>query len=588
MTTVACEMPERVGTTHITASPDDFSARPKLRPRLRVGLFAATRWQPRPIVEAFARIALSDFAEIVLIAADPRAEPVDPWLWQLYRRLDHWAFATQSELSEPVNIIARLGCTRLLEIPDGIAELPVVDSWQAEIASLGLDVAFSLGNIDHTLIEGMAKYGVWRFGFGVGQNRADTLAGLEGFREVAEGMGVTKSRLTARLAGDNEKVLYESSSMTSPLSLTRNREIVLRRAAQFPGRVLKELHRTSGTALVKNRTSDISVLPHDPASISNLKLTRSLLNIGERALRRGLQKLFYADQWFIEQWFLAYRFSIDSSEIPALGNLTCLIPPKDRFWADPFPLERDGRHFIFFEELVFSDGKAHISVVEVDRDGYCSEAQRVLERPYHLSYPFLIEEDGQLFMVPESGQNGSVELYRCLHFPDRWALEKVLLQASCCVDATFHRADGKWWMFVSIGADDIEAHDELYLYYADHLGGEWQAHCLNPVKSDVSSARSAGRLYAHEGKLYRPAQIGVPVYGSGISVNQILKLTPDEFVEQEVGRILPPWTGEFMGVHTLNRAGALSVVDGLVKRRRLGPDRHNTFEPEYQATGDYS
>jgi hypothetical protein len=568
----------------IQASSGDFLAMPKLRPRLRVGVFADSRLQPRPIVEAFSRIALSDFAEIVLIATDSQDAPIDPWLWRVYRRLDHWAFATQAELSEPVDLIARLGYARILAIPEDIGDRPSVNIWQDKISRLGLDVAFSLGNIEHSLIEDIARYGIWRFSFGAGQHQgSDTLVGLEGFREVARGTQVTTSCLIARLAGDLEKVLYQSSTLTSPLSITRNRELVLRRAAQFPGRVLKELHRTAGATLAP------SFLPHDPAPFFELKLTSSLLNISQRALRRALQKLFYADPWFIEQWFIAYRFATGNITPPhAPGTLTCLIPPKDRLWADPFPLERDGRHFIFFEELVWSEGKAHISVIEVDRDGYCSKAHRVLERPYHLSYPFLIEEDGQLFMIPESGQNGSVDLYRCLHFPDRWALEKILLQAPCCVDATFHRSNDKWWMFVSTGVDDTEAHDELHLYYADHLGGEWQAHCMNPIKSDVSSARSAGRLYEQDGKLYRPAQIGVPVYGAGISINQILKLSTEAFAEQEIGRIMPPRTDKFIGVHTVNRAGHLSVVDGLFRRSRLWPDRHDTFTPEYVAASHYS
>ena len=590
---------------HRPSSSPDFSAPLPLQPRLRVGVFATTRLQPRPIVEAFARIAQSNFAEIVLLAADEQAEPVEPWLWQLYCRIDRWAFSTRAELSESIDLIAHFGSSvplehlepiRILNIPAAIAEHPALNTWQAKVASIGLDVAFSLGHLDPKLIDGIARYGVWRFVFGGGPHRESRSAGIpgipgmEGFHEVAEGHGITTSSLTARLADDSEKLLYASHSLTSPISITRNREIVLRRAAKFPGRVLKEVHRTAGATLAASQLpgQSASLRANDALSLPDFQLTRSLATLGQRVLRRGLQKLFYADRWFIEQWFLAYRFSIDHSDLPTLGNLTCLIPPKDRLWADPFPLQRDGRYYIFFEELIFSEGWAHISVIELERNGHCSKVQRVLDRPYHLSYPFLIEEDGQLFMVPESGQNGSVELYRCVNFPDRWELEKVLLRASCCADATFHRADGQWWMFVSIGADDIEAHDELHLYYADHLCGEWQAHCLNPIKSDVGGARSAGRLYEHEGKLYRPAQIGVPAYGSGMSIHQILKLTPEEYVEQEVGRILTPSNGEFIGVHTVNRAGALSVVDGLLKRRRLGEDRHDTFEPEYWATGAYS
>ena len=539
-----------------------------LPPRLRVAVFASSQMQPLAIVEAFAEIAVSDFAEIVLIAVSKQPEPVIAWRWRLYRAIDEWVFPGKSS-SARRDLLSSLQTIRTLEIPEHISGPVVVNIWQAEIAALHLDVALVLGDFAHNALRGLAKFGVWRFEFGT---RPDQSAGFEGFREVATREPLTISRLTAVLANNAEKVLYESRSRTSPFSVTRNHDKLLRRAALFPGRVLKRLHRTGSTAFELR----VPVLhpQHEHAPAIDLDVTRSLATIGQRIIERGLEKL-----WFVDQWFLAYRFTNDDEKAPMLGKFTCLMPPKDRFWADPFPLEHDGRHFIFFEELVFAEGKAHIAVVEVGRNGACSQPQRVLERPYHLSYPFLIEADGQLFMVPETAQNGTVELYRCLHFPDRWILEKVLLQVPHCVDATLHFSEKKWWMFVNIGCDDADVHDELHLYYAESLLGEWHAHRLNPIKSDVRSARPAGRLYARNGQCYRPAQIGTPLYGSGISINEVLTLSPDDYREQEVARFVAPSTDSIFGVHTINRGGSLSVVDGFTRRKRWGNTHIEFFEP---------
>ena len=115
---------------------------------------------------------------------------------------------------------------------------------------------------------------------------------------------------------------------------------------------------------------------------------------------------------------------------------------------------------------------------------------RVLERDYHLSYPFLIEQDGQLLMIPETAQNGSVEVYRCIDFPLRWKLEKVLLQGVRCVDPTFHRGPDRWWMFANAAAPGSRMFDdELHLFHAESLLGEWQPHRRNPVKSDARCSR---------------------------------------------------------------------------------------------------
>jgi hypothetical protein len=84
----------------------------------------------------------------------------------------------------------------------------------------------------------------------------------------------------------------------------------------------------------------------------------------------------------------------------------------------------------------------------------------------------------------------------------------------------------------------------------------------------VRSARPAGRLYESGGSLYRPAQICAPLYGAGISINRVLRLSPEEYLEREERCILPTHPGGLLGIHTVNRAGELSVVDAFTRRLR--------------------
>jgi hypothetical protein len=271
----------------------------------------------------------------------------------------------------------------------------------------------------------------------------------------------------------------------------------------------------------------------------------------------------------VEQWSLAFRFTQIEPWSASLEGFHRLVPPKDRFWADPFPLQRGGKSYVFFEELPFAAGKAHISVVEVDRDGRASEPVRVLERDYHLSYPFLVEDQGELYMIPETAHNHTVEIYRCVEFPHKWRRERVLLDGLYAADATLHRGEGRWWMFVNVAANGAEIHDELHIYSADKLLGEWHPHRANPVKSDVRSSRPAGKLFTQGGKLYRPAQICAPLYGSGVSINRVIRLNHEEFVEREESRLVPSKESGLLGLHTINRAGDLSVVDVFARARKF-------------------
>lgn len=526
--------------------------------RLRIGVFADTPLQPRWIVEAFARLASADFADVRLVepgseraGAEPAArlaaaiaqlaavESVPatllahdeelPALWRLYSRLDQRLFA--GEADEPVDLRERLPA----------------DSGAA------LDVAFALGAFDDASLDGRARYGVWRFCFGPEGAHAESLAGA---REVARDELLTASGVKVRLSpGEPPRLAYRSWSRTYPFSVARNRDH-LRKSAEFAFRAMRELHRSGESWLRACKP-----LPAQPASRG--PGAADALRIGARLVRRAAQKALAVEQWFI-------AFSFAAAVDPGLRGFTRLMPPPDRDWADPFALERNGRYFVFFEEVPFASRKGHISVVEVDRAGRASAPVRVLERDYHLSYPFLFEDGGSLYMIPESAANATVELWRCVDFPTRWRHEANLLKGARCVDATLHRSGGRWWMFANCAAGESQLFDdELCLFSAERLTGEWQPHPRNPVKSDPRCSRPAGRLFLRDGALYRPAQVCVPRYGAGLAIHRVTKLDAQDYAERTVARVVPPAASGLLGLHTLNHAGELTVVDAFVRRRRF-------------------
>jgi hypothetical protein len=507
--------------------------------KLRVGLFADARLQPRWVVEAFAKVAACEFAEIAVIATGGAAQPAMPWWWRLYGALDRAAFGVASDPGESLDLA--------LYVPHQGPALHAKTGCDPDyFLGLDLDVAFALGEFDDTWLDGLARYGVWRFR-------------VDGVREVAAGEPLTGSAVTVRLAGSAEsRLAYQSWSRTYPFSVARNRNPLLAKTAQFAARALREAHRSGHGWLWQCRPAQ------EQPRAQEQRVVAPILG---RILRRTVEKALA-----VEQGSLAFRFhngAGDARGVPSdLAGFTRIVPPKDRDWADPFVLEKNARYYVFFEELVRASGKGHIAMIEIEPGGRRSAPVRVLERDYHLSHPFLLEHDGHLYMVPETARNRSVEAYRCVEFPLRWRLEKVLLDGVRLVDATFHRAADRWWVFANGAAGESRVFDdELYLFHAQRLLGDWQPHRRNPVKSDVRSSRSAGALYWRNGALYRPAQICAPRYGAGVSINRVLRLSAQEYAERQVERILPQ--AGILGVHTVNRAGELTVVDVLARRRRI-------------------
>lgn len=266
------------------------------------------------------------------------------------------------------------------------------------------------------------------------------------------------------------------------------------------------------------------------------------------------------------QWQLAYRLGGDRLD---QTGMKFLAPSHTGFWADPFVAERNGRKFIFFEELSPETHRGHLAAMEVHEDGQIGEPINVLVRDQHLSYPFLFEYEGSLFMVPECGSSGRVEVLRCERFPDRWEPYAVLLDGVAAFDPTLVEHDGLWWMFVTIQHDGNSWNDELNLFYATDPFGEWAPHALNPVKLDVRAARPAGALFRENGKLYRPGQDCSGRYGRAISIHEVRRMTPDEYEEVEVRRISADFAPGALGTHTVNQAHGIVVYDCEVRARKM-------------------
>lgn len=258
-----------------------------------------------------------------------------------------------------------------------------------------------------------------------------------------------------------------------------------------------------------------------------------------------------------DQWQLGFQIGGRALRPDRLVRMT---PPPDRFWADPFPVRRGDGWVIFCEEQVFGTPHGYIAALSVDADGRWGRIGAVLKRPHHLSYPFILEWSGELYMIPEAGISGRLVAYRCVRFPDQWEEAVVLLEGQAVFDATVFEHDGDWWM-LSTGWGENAAASSLSVHFADSPLGPWQAHPLNPVKLDCRSARCGGRVRRVGGMLVRPAQDCSERYGGAINMQRISALDRETFSEHTVERVDPGWEPDVIAVHTLNFCDGLIAVD---------------------------
>lgn len=274
------------------------------------------------------------------------------------------------------------------------------------------------------------------------------------------------------------------------------------------------------------------------------------------------------DRLFQDQWVLMWARGEQIRT--TFESFRRLQPPHDRYWADPFVVERDGRYYVYIEEKLYAAGRGRIACLTMAEDGQVLDQQVVLEAPYHLSYPFVFEHQGEIYLLPESAQHRTLDLYRCARFPDRWEPVGTLMRDVYAVDATLLEHAGKWWLFANLKAEGGSSWDRLHLFSADSpLAGNWTPHPSNPIVDDVSSARPAGRIFRRGPDLIRPSQDCSRRYGYAVKFNRILTLDEHSYRETTESALIPPRGNEIIAAHTWNSAGGLTLIDALIRRSRL-------------------
>jgi hypothetical protein len=235
---------------------------------------------------------------------------------------------------------------------------------------------------------------------------------------------------------------------------------------------------------------------------------------------------------------------------------------RRRYYADPFFFAHEGTTYLFCEEYPYATGKGVISVATLDAQGRASTPRVVLERPYHLSYPFVFRHAGEIWMTPESCAADALELYRAVDFPSRWTLERRMIDGVAISDATIFPHQGRFWVTATT-CEQGSSWDCLSLFVGDSPLGPFTRCGDAPAMIDAAAARPAGPVQHIDGALWRPAQDCVDGYGAGLALCRIDRLDEDGFAQTVAARLRPPPGAPGAGVHTLSRGEGFEAIDAL-------------------------
>jgi hypothetical protein len=564
-----------------------FSRSESTSTNLRIGVLLDSNFLAEPFADVLDHIKESNYADIALriyntggakVPTAPRgsffqrtvsllsdSKRRKSIMWTLYDKVDARFAADSRRLLAPrdiSNLLSGIPEIQVTPISKGFTHrfpLEVVE----EIKSYKLDVILRFGfNIIKGEILNVPRYGIWSYHHG---DNDFYRGGPPYFWELVEQnplSGVMLQILNEEL--DAGTVLCKGLAPTEPtLLVSKNRVQPYLLGTTFAIRKLFELHRGGMAELVQK-----SVAPYP--YLGKQKIYRSPGNgqvarfLGMPLVRKALQRPFRRPT--VDHWRLAFRIgrqlAFQNGSALDLNGFRWCESPRGRFYADPFLWASEGRMFCFFEDYSYLSERGRISCGEVTPECELVDVRPVLEPNYHLSYPFIFEDSGEIFLVPESAQNGTIDLYRATSFPYQWEHVRTMVNAPG-LDSTILGRDGLYWMFTSL-SEPSGSSLQLVALLSSSLTGKFEFHHHTPITADARFARSAGRVFEQEGMLIRPSQDSSGTYGRAIHFRKIVELTPKSYIEEPLATLNPP-TG-FSGLHSYNRIANVETIDGKSKR----------------------
>ena len=502
--------------------------------QLRVAVLVEAPEVPAWIAALVARLEAAPTVELGVhaVGQSGHTRARKPALLAIYERIDRRLFRGDPDALEPVEVAVQ----------------PVPESFD------GYDVVVDFVSAASESRAAGARFGVWAL-----THDLDERPPLERMSlRAPPGTRVYRMQIDALLGDGRCVAVHTSYGALDPTSLHRTRNQALWKAESAFAHRLETVRRLGEPYLAACPAAEAETLPR----LSNRVVARGAAASALGVLSRRARALREREAWFVA----ARPFREPEPEGVGFGAPDGFEPlelPRAAA-ADPFVLRDGDATYVFFEDDDPRTRRGHISYARIDADGrVASEPETALARPYHLSYPFVFRHAGEVFLIPESSANGTVELYRADPFPASWALEHVLLRDVQALDATLHDDGDRFWLFACLTTPGASPNDDLHLWSATALAGPWLPHPLNPVVSDARSARPAGRIFRRGRDLIRPSQDCSQRYGFAIVFNRIDVLAEEDYRETPIARIDPGWRPGVVATHTYNFGGGVEVIDGI-------------------------
>lgn len=434
-----------------------------------------------------------------------------------------------------------------------------------QVAALNLDVliAFSAAPAARAL-RSAARFGVWILRIELEPDRSLHEHLLT---KVLREDEVVRVRLDALSdsASHDVRLRCADPPVAFSLSIAEVRSTALWSSTYLIAAALRQLASDPTSFYVQPAAASVS------HSSQRMGLLSSTTGVICAASRRAATKLIRRDamtHWRIGLRRISHQPLYRDASAAALHEFHWLDAPRGHFWADPCLIRVDGETWLFFEALDRAVGRGTVACGRIDDNGALVDVKTILDEPFHLSFPFVFASGGEIFMLPERAESGTIGLYRAERFPYQWKHELDLLNLPG-LDTVLIEHESHWWMWTTpVSVPDAFA--TTLLFVADRLTGPWRLHPSSPVCADARNARCAGGIIRDGKQLIRPSQNCTRTYGRKLNFSRISALTTADYRE-ETFETVAAWTAEQIGVHSYAVCEGWEALDGkfILPRARV-------------------
>lgn len=297
-----------------------------------------------------------------------------------------------------------------------------------------------------------------------------------------------------------------------------------------------------------------------------MKLIKKIRKLG---LKLGFQKLIGYEAIFS----CAFCEREHGEELYQTDNIKnkvfTVLPHTKKYWyADPLLWEKDGKEVVFLERVNRKTGIGCIACADIT-NGSWREPIPVIEESYHMSFPMCFDWNDELYMIPETEMNQSVNLYHCVEFPCHWEKVGEFLKGWRLVDSVVWNKDENR---VRILASEYDPKDDFYTrYHAYEL-------CQKDGHINVGDLGRESDIYTLKSRMAGPVIKGkmslAPIQRStsGIYGYSVQFCAKEEKVPgKEIKELLPAdfnaarhnngLERKLLGVHTYSQSSHYEVID---------------------------